>query len=133
MNTIGERIKSRRIELDLSQAELAQKSGMSTGAIGNYESETREPKKTMALAKALEVNRDWLETGKGEKCPASQSHKVLEITALEKDLLDQFKKFDTDRQRIEIIGYVRGRADELSKNKSNSTARSSKENTKKVA
>ena len=133
MNTIGERIKSRRIELDLSQAELAQKSGMSTGAIGNYESETREPKKTMALSKALEVNRDWLETGKGEKCPTSKNHKALEVTALEKDLLDQFKKFDTDRQRIEIIGYVRGKADELSKNKSNSVPRKNEKDSKKAA
>jgi HTH-type transcriptional regulator, cell division transcriptional repressor len=130
VNTIGERIKSRRIELDLSQAELAQKSGMSTGAIGNYESETREPKKTMALAKALEVNRDWLETGKGEKCPAGKNLRISEVTALEKDLLDQFKRINSDRHKIEIIGYVKGKADEQTANKSNTTTHKAKKEEK---
>ena len=115
MNTIGERIKSRRIELDLSQAELAQKSGMSTGAIGNYESETREPKKTLALAKALEVTRDWLETGKGEKFPTGYSQKPANLTYLEEDLLDQFRNLDSDRKRIEVIGYLSGKVDEQRK------------------
>ena len=41
---IGNRIKEKRIELNLKQEELAKKIGISTSAIGNYESNISSPK-----------------------------------------------------------------------------------------
>lgn len=69
MNTIGQRIKERREELGLKQAELAKLAGFkSTGAIGNYESGTRSaPRNLLGLSRALKVRPEWLETGKGKK------------------------------------------------------------------
>lgn len=42
--SIGERIRARREELGLSQAELAKKIGITQGSVGNYESGVSNPK-----------------------------------------------------------------------------------------
>ena len=45
--SIGSRIKERREELGSTQIELAQKLGVSKGAIGNYETDANSPKATV--------------------------------------------------------------------------------------
>lgn len=68
MNTIGERIKSMRDELGLSQGELAKLSGVTQATIGNVEAGIRnQPRKLISIAAALGVNAEWLETGRGPK------------------------------------------------------------------
>lgn len=68
MNNIAERIRQRRKELGLTQAELAQAVGCGQGAINNYESGARDnPRDLLQLAAALKVNPQWLKTGDGAK------------------------------------------------------------------
>lgn len=63
--TIGDRLRAKRRERDWSQAELARRSGVSQGTIGNIESGTRSsPRKLLAIAEALSVDPYWLETGR---------------------------------------------------------------------
>lgn len=52
--------------MGISQAALAKMVGVTPGAIGNYESQDRESsRKTAALAAALRVRAQWLESGLG--------------------------------------------------------------------
>lgn len=70
MQTIGDRAKARRAELGMSQAEVARRVGGSTkqAHIGQLElNETRYPKYLTGLARALNVSREWLEFGTGDK------------------------------------------------------------------
>lgn len=64
VRTIGDRIKAAREHLGISQAELAQAAGVSTGTVGNAEANIRkQPRQLNALAEALKVPVRWLEHG----------------------------------------------------------------------
>lgn len=64
VNTFAERLKTRRNELGFSQAQLAKKAGVSQSTIGMLEKGRRqEPRKLLAIAKALGVRAEWLESG----------------------------------------------------------------------
>lgn len=58
----GERLIAAREVRELSQAELAQKSGLQAAAIGHFERNRRKPSfaNVRALAKALSVSSDYL-------------------------------------------------------------------------
>lgn len=63
---LGERISALRRSRGLSQAELAQRLGISASAMGMYEQGRREPAigTLVALSRELEVTTDYLLTGK---------------------------------------------------------------------
>ena len=65
---IGKQIKSLRVQLGLKQKDLAQKLGVSTGAVGLWELDKRVPDSTMLLklSKEFNVTVDYLLTGKQE-------------------------------------------------------------------
>jgi transcriptional regulator with XRE-family HTH domain len=65
---LGERIGALRRSKGLSQAELAQKLGISASAMGMYEQGRREPavQTLVALSRELGVTTDYLLTGKPE-------------------------------------------------------------------
>lgn len=68
VNTIAERLKQARDEQNLSQKQLAKKSGVSQGTIGNVESGARkDPRELLAIARALGVDPEWLKSGNGRK------------------------------------------------------------------
>jgi transcriptional regulator with XRE-family HTH domain len=71
MTTIGERIRQRRLELGLSQRELASE-GVTYAYISRLEANARTPsvKALRKLAPKLAVSVHWLETG--EQDPAEQ-------------------------------------------------------------
>lgn len=58
----GERLSAAREIRELSQAELAQRSGLQTAAIGHFERNRRKPSfaNVRALANALNVSSDYL-------------------------------------------------------------------------
>lgn len=60
--TVGEFVKRRRIELNLTQAELAEKINSDTCYISRVETGTRKPTvdNLAALANALQVSSDYL-------------------------------------------------------------------------
>lgn len=68
VKTIAERLKQAREEKRLTQPELADRAGVSQGTIGNVEAGLRKnPRELLAIAAALDVEPEWLKTGKGPK------------------------------------------------------------------
>ena len=62
MNEFGKRLSARRRAFGRTQAELAQHMNVTVGAVGNWESGTREPNLDciIAIAQFLDVTIDWL-------------------------------------------------------------------------
>lgn len=68
MKTIGERLKEARHAANLSQEALARRAGVTQGLIGQIENgRNKGSKHAAALARALNVSADWLESGTGPK------------------------------------------------------------------
>ena len=66
MKTFGARLRYARELRKLTQKQLAQASGLSQGAIGNYENDSRRnPKNVFRIAEALKVQPAWLAMGTG--------------------------------------------------------------------
>lgn len=64
VKTFGQRLRHARELRALTQRRLAQLSKVSQSAIGNYESDLRASSRSLlSLAKALEVNPAWLQSG----------------------------------------------------------------------
>jgi len=61
METIGKRVRARRIELGLSQTDLGEKVGMKQQGIQSIEDgKSERPRKLRELAVALETTQEWL-------------------------------------------------------------------------
>ena len=68
MTSLGDRIQQRRIELGISQHELANGAKTSQRMISMLEAgKIKKTKKIPEIARALSVNPGWLTTGEGEK------------------------------------------------------------------
>src|SRR5690606_37191758 len=66
VNTFGNRLRYARSLRRLTQAELARACGLSQGAIGNYEADSRRSaKEIFRIAEALDVSAAWLAMGTG--------------------------------------------------------------------
>ena len=66
VNEIGKRVRARRNAMNLTQAQLAARAGITQGAVGNFETGARQnPRALLALARALAVSPQWLESGRG--------------------------------------------------------------------
>lgn len=72
VNTFGNRLRFARNLRQLTQQELARLCGLSQGAIGNYETDSRRsPKDVFRIAEALNVEAAWLAMGTGPMEPAA--------------------------------------------------------------
>jgi transcriptional regulator with XRE-family HTH domain len=84
MEKISTRLKKARNEKGWTQADLSVRAGVSTGTIGNIESDARLAKGSIPqIAKALGVNYDWLQDGTGDMyhantAPPAQSYYLTE-------------------------------------------------------
>lgn len=68
--TTGERVKMRRLELELSQTELGTLAGLTQPTISALEKNRSHTSGSLAsIARALRVSALWLETGLGEMTP----------------------------------------------------------------
>jgi len=76
MSTIGDRIRQRRLELGLSQRELASE-GVTYAYISRLEANARRPsiRALRQLAPRLGVSVHWLETGEAD--PAEQLAQIV--------------------------------------------------------
>ena len=76
MSTIGDRIRQRRLELGLSQRELASE-GVTYAYISRLETNARRPsiRALRQLAPRLGVSVHWLETGEAD--PAEQLAQIV--------------------------------------------------------
>lgn len=63
-----ERLKERRKKLNLTQRELAEKLGVKTSQVGNWEGGRYNltPARIAQICAALNVRREWFETGEGD-------------------------------------------------------------------
>ena len=78
VNTFGDRLRHVRTLRRLTQAELARACGLSQGAIGNYEANSRHSaKKVFRIAEVLNVNVAWLAMGTGPMEP-QETPQILE-------------------------------------------------------
>ena len=78
---LGPRIGALRRAKGLSQAELANRLGISASAMGMYEQNRREPsvQTIVALARELEVSTDFLLTGKASPAEENPLPPLLEF------------------------------------------------------
>jgi transcriptional regulator with XRE-family HTH domain len=76
MQTVGERVKSRRLELGLSQDALAEKAGISKSFLSDLENGRRSigAETLLDLGRAMGVSLDFLMTGEASK---DQSEKEI--------------------------------------------------------
>ena len=69
MATMGERLKTTRKRVGITQRDLAARTGVGLATIRRVEQEVMEPRMgtTRKLAAALAVNESWLAYGVGER------------------------------------------------------------------
>lgn len=86
---VGERVKERRLELNLSMPELGKRIGVNKSTIQRYEADGVDPKRTMiinGLAEALLTTPEWL-TG------LSNDKEYDSYTLCQKDIEKHIKKY----------------------------------------
>ena len=78
MTTLSERLTSLMNEKGISQAELARLIGIKQPSVFKIlNGETRNPKKILEIATALNVDPHWLKTGEGGPAP---SYRIVEVS-----------------------------------------------------
>lgn len=100
-NMIGQRIKARRKELGLTQAQIQKVTSLSSGNLSCIENGKYLPS-AMALyelSKTLKCSIDWIITGK------SSISEDLKISDIEDHLLKKFRSLD-DRDQQEILDLI---------------------------
>lgn len=97
MKTIAERLvwareqKSLRDGNDFTQADLANRAGVSQGSIGHLESgRTSTSRSITSIAKALEVDPIWLADGKGDPFPSTWGMTPKPPEAMQVVVADEF-------------------------------------------
>ena len=65
LNMIGQRLKTRRKQLRLTQADIAKFCSVSKSSVSDWEKDLFQPKDKDLLAQALKTTKEWLLTGKG--------------------------------------------------------------------
>ena len=89
MRMLGERIRTARRKVGLSQEALAASLGVQRSAVSNWEcAEGASPTVTnmLQLAKTTQVAFEWLATGRGPMALAHDS--LLDVSAVDADLVD---------------------------------------------
>lgn len=97
--TIGERLKAWRKEKSLSTSEIAEKTGLSSGGLSEYENDKKliGSKTLLTLYEIYKIDINWILTGEREE-------NVLDEDQAQ--LLEYFKKCDSETKE-DIIRFVR--------------------------
>lgn len=106
--SIGQRIREARKSANMTQQQLAAKSGIGQAALSELETgESNGSKYLASIAAALNVSALWLETGRGlrtadtDDSRKKEAHMILAYDD-EAGLLDLYRRTD-DRGRFDII------------------------------
>lgn len=114
MTTIGDRIKIKRKELGLTQAELGEKLHVTDRAVSKWESGEGDPSISLLslLAETLNVSVDFLLTGKVEESISldDMDEEKRAIYFIKKDDVANFEKYGYLNSSI-IISNIYGRSD----------------------
>lgn len=102
MRAIGERIKKRRKELQLTQLDIKEKAGISSGNMSDIERGNRLPAAStlVQLSEILNCSVDWILTGKS---PKTEIDNHLDLTEMDQKLLDLFHSISEDDQEELIL------------------------------
>ena len=97
MENLGDRIKSKRKLLGMSQSELAEKVGISYAQVGRYETKDVQPpaKTLVAIASALQVSPDYLLHGTPEE---KANHELSDTELIE--LFKAVEKMESADQEV---------------------------------
>jgi len=108
MNTMGSRIKARRLELRLSQKQLAQKVGVTRQTVSAWEHGTSRDITGVhleALGRALTVATRWIVTGDRQSGTIDYGKNGGEISEKQKVLMDQILRL-TDDEVEQTLAFV---------------------------
>lgn len=98
---IGERIKTRRKELKLSQTDIYERCDITSGALSKIENGKTTPSiiAFYKLSQVLECDMNWLATG------ISSNMQKFNICKLEEELLNGFRELSED-DKEELLGLL---------------------------
>lgn len=101
MESVGERIKNRRKELQLTQTDIFEMCGIRSGALSRIENGTSVPSVILfyKIAQVLKCDMEWLLTG------VSPNTETIVFSKCEEELLNGFRQLDRDDQD-EIMGLL---------------------------
>lgn len=87
MNSVGERIKARRLELGWTQDELCKKASISTGFLSDVENGKRSvsAETLLGLARVLSLSLDYLMKGDANQIQTTQVQFPARLAQLAKD------------------------------------------------
>ncbi len=103
--TIGERIRSRRKEMNLTQRDLAKALRISHVSVSQWERDDSEPtgKNLFALSKALQCLPTWVLFGDDDKTPEAPSEPLhTPLDAKQQEMLDLFNALPESEQDAQI-------------------------------
>ena len=111
MESFGDRIKQRRLELKLSQHELGKRAKVSQGTIAQIETGlSQSSAKIIDLATALNVSPEWLLYGRNPPAEVKAAHYTLAehnfVTSKKSNVvlkLSYLRKNNWDRDYIEFL------------------------------
>lgn len=107
IQSIGKRIKKRRKELHLTQTEIKEKTGISSGNMSDIERGNRLPAATTLaqLSEILDCSIDWILTGKS---PLSENLISPDIGEKDQKLLSLFHEIsEEDQEELLMIAQLK--------------------------
>ncbi len=114
MCTIGERIKQQRKKIGLTQPQVRELTGISSGTLSDIENGKTLPAalSLLKLSKALECTVDWILTGK-----QTQSADYIPKDCRESELLAGFRELPEDEKEelLQILEMKRRKAQKTKK------------------
>ena len=92
MISVGQRIKDRRKELNLTQTDVYHQTGIASGALSQIENGSRSPSIMIfyKLAVALDFSTDWLLTGE------SSNSKISIFSESEENIIKMYRELSDD-------------------------------------
>lgn len=107
--TISERIFERLEDLDMTQKEFSQKTGIQQSTISEWKKNKTNPSsdKILVICSALDVTPEWLLSGVNPVANRgkNQEYYVVDLNSDAGLLMSKFNKLDKS-QRDRIFGYV---------------------------
>jgi transcriptional regulator with XRE-family HTH domain len=113
--TIGERIKTRRNELKLSQRKLGGKCNVTGASVSLWESGETEPsgETLLLLADALDRSPEWIMNGDSKQSIAADDQRFVDFVKENIHHLDDERRSDIKK----LIDLAKERANILARNK----------------
>lgn len=108
MNSVGERIKAKRLELGWTQEELCKKAGISTGFLSDLENNKRSvsAETLLGIARVLSLSLDYLMKGQSAQIQTGQVQFPSSLTELAKNENFSFVKALTLLDmRLQIVAH----------------------------